>query len=102
MASLTINSPRTRSGPLGCASTIIGSFKDKKLNVSYWREGNEEVDFGIESKKRVIALEVKSSKTGELSGMNAFVNSFHPEKSILIGSDGIPWQEFLQMDILDL
>jgi hypothetical protein len=50
----------------------------------------------------VIALEVKSSKTGTLSGMNAFSKQFKPEKSILIGADGIPWQEFLQMDILDL
>lgn len=84
------------------AHLINQSFKEKKLNVYYWREGNEEVDFVLEYKKRVIALEVKSSKTGVLSGMNAFVNSFHPEKSILIGADGIPWQEFLQMDVLDL
>jgi predicted AAA+ superfamily ATPase len=84
------------------AHLINQSFKEKKLNVYYWREGNEEVDFVLEYKKRVIALEVKSSKTGALSGMNAFVNSFHPEKSILIGADGIPWQEFLQMDVLDL
>jgi predicted AAA+ superfamily ATPase len=84
------------------AHLINQSFKDKKLNVYYWREGNEEVDFVLEYKKRVIALEVKSSKTGTLSGMNAFVKQFKPEKSILIGADGILWQEFLQMDVLDL
>ena len=84
------------------AHLINQSFKDKKLNVYYWREGNEEVDFVLEYKKRVIALEVKSSKTGTLSGMNAFSKQFKPEKNLLIGADGIPWQEFLQMDILDL
>lgn len=84
------------------AHLINQSFKDKKLNVYYWREGNEEVDFVLEYKKRVIALEVKSSKTGTLSGMNAFAKQFKPEKTILIGADGIPWQEFLQMDVLDL
>lgn len=84
------------------AHLINQSFKDKKLNVYYWREGNEEVDFVLEYKKRVIALEVKSSKTGTLSGMNAFAKQFKPEKSLLIGADGIPWQEFLQIDVLDL
>lgn len=84
------------------AHLINQSFKDKKLNVYYWREGNEEVDFVLEYKKRVIALEVKSSKTGTLSGMNAFSKQFKPEKTLLIGADGIPWQEFLQMDVLDL
>ncbi|WP_113923056.1 ATP-binding protein [Cognataquiflexum aquatile] len=84
------------------AHLINQSFKDKKLNVYYWREGNEEVDFVLEYKKRVIALEVKSSKTGTLSGMNAFAKQFKPEKTLLIGADGIPWQEFLQMDVLDL
>jgi predicted AAA+ superfamily ATPase len=84
------------------AHLINQSFKDKKLNVYYWREGNEEVDFVLEYKKRVIALEVKSSKTGTLSGRNAFSKQFKPEKTLLIGADGIPWQEFLQMDVLDL
>ena len=84
------------------AHLINQSFKDKKLNVYYWREGNEEVDFVLEYKKRVIALEVKSSKTGTLSGMNAFAKQFKPEKTMLIGAEGIPWQEFLQMDVLDL
>ena len=84
------------------AHLINQSFKDKKLNVYYWREGNEEVDFVLEYKKRVIALEVKSSKTGTLWGMNAFAKQFKPEKTLLIGADGIPWQEFLQMDVLDL
>jgi uncharacterized protein len=84
------------------AHLINQYFKDKKLNVYYWREGNEEVDFVLEYKKRVIALEVKTSKTGTLSGMNAFAKQFKPEKILLIGAEGIHWQEFLQIDVLDL
>jgi len=84
------------------AHLVNQSFKDKKLRIYYWREGNDEVDFVVEYKKRIIALEVKTSKVGALSGMNAFVKSHHPEKSLVIGTDGIPWEEFLQMDILSL
>ncbi|WP_194975248.1 ATP-binding protein [Aquiflexum lacus] len=84
------------------AHLINQVFKDKKLFLHYWREGNDEVDYVVEYKKRVIGLEVKSGKTGKLSGLNAFDKKFKPEKSLLIGSDGIPWQEFLQMDVVDL
>ena len=84
------------------AHLINQAFKEKKLNIYYWREGNDEVDFVVEYKKRIIALEVKTSKVGSLLGLNSFASQYRPEKSLIIGTDGIPWQEFLQMDILDL
>jgi predicted AAA+ superfamily ATPase len=84
------------------AHLINQSFKNKKLNIYYWREGSNEVDFVVEYKKKIIALEVKTSKVGSLTGMNAFSKNFHPEKSLVIGTGGIPWEEFLQLDVLDL
>jgi predicted AAA+ superfamily ATPase len=84
------------------AHLVNQSFKERKLKIYYWREGNDEVDFVVVYKKRIIALEVKTSKVGGLAGMNAFTNTYHPEKSLVIGTDGIPWEEFLQMDVRDL
>jgi len=84
------------------AHLINQSFKIKKLNIYYWREGNDEVDFVVEYQKRIIALEVKTSKVGGLTGLNAFAKAFRPEKSLVIGTDGIPWEDFLQMNVLDL
>lgn len=84
------------------AHLVNQAFKEKKLTIYYWREGNEEVDFVVEYKKRIIALEVKTSKVGGLTGLNAFANQYRPEKSLVIGTDGIPWQEFLQLDVLSL
>lgn len=83
------------------AHLINQSFKDKKIKLYYWRDANDEVDFVVEYKKRIIALEVKTSKVGALSGMNAFSKNFHPEKSLVVGTGGIPWEEFLQLDVLD-
>ncbi len=77
-------------------------FKDKKLSLYYWKEGNDEVDFVLEYKKKVIGLEVKSGYTGRLTGLIAFKEKFNPDKALVIGSGGIPWQEFLQMDVLEL
>ncbi|WP_026953320.1 ATP-binding protein [Algoriphagus mannitolivorans] len=84
------------------AHLINQSFKIKKLNLYYWREANDEVDFIVEYQKRIIAMEVKTSKVGGLAGLNTFAKAFSPEKSLVIGTDGIPWEDFLQMNVLDL
>jgi len=84
------------------AHLINQAFKYKKLTIYYWRDGNDELDYVVVYNNRVIALEVKSGKTGKLSGLGAFDKKFKPEKSLLIGETGIHWQEFLQMNVLDL
>ncbi len=78
-------------------SHLLNHSKEEGFNVYYWRQGNDEVDFIIVSQGRAIALEVKSAFSLKVSGMKAFTGSFHPEKSYLIGSEGIRWQEFLRM-----
>jgi predicted AAA+ superfamily ATPase len=67
--------------------------------VSYWRNGNDEVDFVLELKGKVIGLEVKSGLTGRISGMKAFEKQMKPDKMLLIGKTGIPVEEFLKMDV---
>lgn len=64
--------------------------------LTYWREGNDEVDFVIEQKK-IIGIEVKSGAIHNTSGMAAFKKKFNPDKLVVIGNTGLPWQEFLQM-----
>jgi uncharacterized protein len=78
------------------------TFRNKKLSLYYWKEGNDKVDFIVEYQKKVIGLEVKSGLTGKLTGMNAFKDKFAPDKLFVIGKDGIPWQEFLALDMTDL
>ncbi|EOZ99754.1 archaeal ATPase [Indibacter alkaliphilus LW1] len=84
------------------AHLINQAFKDKKLSLLYWKEGNDEVDFVVEYKKRVIGLEVKSGAVGKLSRLQAFREKFKPHRTFLVGRGGIPWQEFLEMDVVDL
>ena len=64
--------------------------------LTYWREGNDEVDFVIEQKK-IIGIEVKSGAAHNTSGMAAFKKKFNPDKLVVIGNTGLPWQTFLQM-----
>lgn len=72
------------------------------FTLSYWRERNEEVDFVLEKKGKVIGLEVKSSVTRSSSGMTAFKKAFDPAKVLLIGNGGFPWQELLRMNPIEL
>ncbi len=71
-------------------------------SLYYWREGDREVDFVLERKGRLIALEVKSAPSGVMPGMDAFRQRFHPDKVYLVGPSGIPWEELLGVDAEEL
>ena len=72
------------------------------FTVSYWRERNEEVDFVLEKKGKVIGLEIKSGTIQSSSGISAFKKAFNPDKVLLIGKSGIPWEDFLKLNPMDL
>ena len=83
-------------------SHLINHSLTEKFNLHYWRERNEEVDFVIERKGKVIGLEAKSGAAGSTSGMTAFKNKFNPDKVLLIGNAGLPWQDFLKLNPVSL
>ncbi|OGR07685.1 MAG: hypothetical protein A2341_06645 [Deltaproteobacteria bacterium RIFOXYB12_FULL_58_9] len=62
--------------------------------VSYWRDGNLEVDFVVSHGNNTWALEVKSGKTARRSGLAAFRKRYPEAKVWLVGADGIPLEEF--------
>ena len=72
------------------------------FNLYYWRNGNDEVDFVLEHKGRTIGLEIKSGATQKASGMAAFHKKYKPDKVLLVGTEGLPWQEFLRIKPLEL
>ena len=68
----------------------------------YWREKNREIDFVVRAGKRLLAIEVKSGRRrDDLPGMAAFVEAFHPDRTLLVGGDGIELQTFLSRPVMD-
>jgi len=64
--------------------------------VSYWREGSREVDFVVGAGRAVTAIEVKSGRQRDgLPGLAAFADKFEPARTLLVGGDGIPVEDFL-------
>ncbi len=62
----------------------------------YWRERNREVDFIVRKGKALVAIEVKSGRAPDtLAGLGVFAETFKPRRTLLIGNQGIPLEEFL-------
>jgi predicted AAA+ superfamily ATPase len=66
------------------------------IELFYWRAGNHEVDFIVRKGRRLVAIEVKSGRRrDQLPGMAAFADAFRPNRSLLVGGDGISIERFL-------
>ncbi len=72
------------------------------FSVYYWRERDQEVDFVLEWKRKLLAVEVKSADTGSLKGLSLFRSHYPVSKIMLVGKNGIPWQEFLTINPIEL
>ena len=75
---------------------LLNSAAGTKVEVFYWLDRNREVDFVLRAGKRVVGIEVKSGRKREnLPGLEAFSRTFHPQRSLLVGAQGIPVEDFL-------
>jgi hypothetical protein len=65
--------------------------------VRYWREGDREVDFVLESRDELVAIEVKSDDAplGTHRGMLAFGESYPNARLLTVGADGVSLERFL-------
>lgn len=81
---------------------LLNHAVSERFNLYYWREGNKEVDFILEKGGKVIGLEVKSGVSADNAGMGVFNEKFHPHKVLLVGTGGIPYEEFLKINPNDL
>ncbi len=81
---------------------LLGGTEESGYNVYYWRERSDEVDYIIVRQGETIALEVKGGRRGMNSGLPKFSENFHPKRALVIGTDGIPFNDFFHIQIEDL
>ncbi|TAK74459.1 MAG: ATP-binding protein [Gammaproteobacteria bacterium] len=81
---------------------LLNSAITHDIKVFYWREGGKEVDFVLQSGKKIIAIEVKSGMMKEaLPGMETFIKHFQPLRSLVIGGANLSIEKFFQTPITD-
>lgn len=69
---------------------------DIDTQVTYWRDGSDEVDFVLTKGTRLAAIEVKSSTKPVVSkGLKVFSQRYPSSKIHLVGGNGIALSEFL-------
>jgi predicted AAA+ superfamily ATPase len=71
---------------------------DRTRRLFYWRQGDAEVDYVVEAQGDISAIEVKSGRPrkDDMAGMKRFARAFGPRDSLLIGSGGVPLEQFLR------
>jgi predicted AAA+ superfamily ATPase len=75
---------------------LFNSALGSGIEIFYWRDHANEVDFVLKHGDKLLAIEVKSGITkGSLPGLAIFKNKFPQAKSLLVGVEGIPVEEFL-------
>ena len=72
------------------------------MNIWYWRQNDEEVDFVIEWDNTIVGIEVKSNHEKTTTGLVTFRNTYHPKLAFIVGYEGIEVETFLQTDIRKL
>lgn len=74
----------------------------ESFDFFYWRDRNDEVDYVLRKGDKVIGIEVKSGFSGKTAGMAAFRKRFNPDKMYLVGKNGLPWEDLLAMNPVEL
>jgi uncharacterized protein len=79
---------------------LINSARIYGIKIFYWRDLGKEVDFVLQWKNKMIAIEVKSTLFREaLPGMDVFCEKFNPDKSLVIGSQNLSVETFLKKPV---
>ena len=73
---------------------LLNGLQGPDWSITYWRDGDEEVDFVVAHDTHVWALEVKSGRPGKASGIRAFRKRYPKAKVWLLGVGGIKLPDF--------
>jgi len=77
---------------------LCNNLHSVEYTITYWREGYHEVDYVVARGRDVWAVEVKSGRSGKVSGLPRFVARYPKAQSILVGAQGIPLGTFFSRD----
>jgi len=81
---------------------LLNQSLEQDFKLYYWRERNEEVDFVMEHRGKIVAIEVKSGAEKAMPGLKKFKDKYPSTKLYATGSSGIPLETFLNLNPMEL
>jgi predicted AAA+ superfamily ATPase len=73
---------------------LLNGLQGPDWSITYWREGDLEVDFVVAHGRQIWALEVKSGRPGKTSGLESFRQRYRSAKPLLVGGGGLALETF--------
>ena len=71
-----------------------------EIQLFYWRENADEVDFVLERARKLVAIEVKSGvRRSKARGLGKFAEQFDVSGSVIVSAEGVPLAEFLSTPV---
>lgn len=70
-----------------------------EYKLYFWRHDGNEVDFILESSKKLVAIEVKSGRRQNNQGLPMFSEQFHPNIELVVGGEAFSLEQFLTLNI---
>lgn len=81
---------------------IVNEAFKHRFEVTYWRDGNDEVDFVLKKNNSIVAIEVKGNAEKRTAGLDEFKKKFNPLNAFIVGPEGVRPEDFLKMDLRKL
>ena len=70
-----------------------------EYKLYFWRHDGNEVDFILQSSKKLVAIEVKSGRRQNNQGLPMFSDQFHPDVELVVGGEAFSLEQFLMLNI---
>ena len=81
---------------------LLNHLTEVPYSVYYWRHKGLEVDYVVQTPKRIWGIEVKSGNSRNPKGISGFLKMYPEAGTMIIGSGGMPLEEFFGSDPKDL
>jgi len=88
--------PRRRLVESAVGAHLANAAAAGTIDLHYWRDRGDEIDFVVTSGPRLVGIEVKSAGDGgSARGRDRFRQAFDPDRVLVVGPTGIPLDRFL-------
>ena len=77
-------------------AALLQEYTSSTTDLYYWRDGMLEADFVLANGPELFGIEVKSGRPDKKSGLAAFKKKYPKANPLIIGSSGIPLENFFE------